>query len=142
MKSSVPIVQEMPTFKLVPRLLDESSRSKQIKLWFSIHSIILKEKPIGLDKKKSLIENSRFGEPKCKLWFIFFCFFSLFSFTFVTQILWEWKTCYGLSTLLRALQLPHFGPIKKLAWLILRILTRWLLKKKGMHSFFKCTKWR
>jgi hypothetical protein len=42
------------SFKLVPSPLDEGSRPRQIKLWFSLHGIILEGKPIGLDPKKSL----------------------------------------------------------------------------------------
>jgi hypothetical protein len=38
------------SFKLVPRSLDKSP--KQIKLWFSLHDIILEGKPIGPDQKK------------------------------------------------------------------------------------------
>jgi hypothetical protein len=57
----------------------------------------------------SLKESSWFGESNCKLSskvVLFFVFFpSLFSFTFVVQILGEWKTCYGLKILL---QLSHF----------------------------------
>jgi hypothetical protein len=105
-------------------------------LWFSLHGIILEEKPIGPDPKKSLKESSWFGEPKCKLGskvvhsivFFFFSFFIIFL-TLVAQIMWEWKTFYELRTLLRAHQFPHFWPILKLTWLVLWILTRW---------FFQC----
>ncbi len=66
--------------------------------------------------KKSLKESSWFREPKCKLGFkvihfFVFCSFSLFFFTVVVQILWNWKTCYGLRRLLRAHQLPHFSRV-------------------------------
>jgi len=107
-------------FKLVPRLLDEGSRSRRIKLWFGLHDILLKGKPIDPNKKKSLKESLWFGKSKCKLafnvdYFLFVVFFHcLFSFTFVAQILWEWKTCYGLRILLRLHQLPHFLPILEL----------------------------
>ncbi len=37
-------------FKLVLR--DKGPRSRQIKLWFNLHDIILEGKPIGLDKRK------------------------------------------------------------------------------------------
>jgi hypothetical protein len=50
---------------------------------------------------------------------------------------WEWETRYKLRILL---QFPHFWPILKLAWLVLRIFTRWLLK--GVSNLFKWTKWR
>jgi hypothetical protein len=75
---------------LVSKHLDISSRPKQIKLWFILHGIILEEKPIGLDKKKSFNESSWFGEPKFKLMFkvgdfFVFLFSSLFSFTFVAH---------------------------------------------------------
>ncbi len=46
----------------------------------------------------------------------------MFSFTFVVWNVWEWKTCYGLRTLLRAHWLPHFQSM-----LVLCILRRWLL---------------
>jgi len=39
------------SFKLVPRLLDEGSWQKKIKLWFSLHDIILERKPIGSNKQ-------------------------------------------------------------------------------------------
>jgi hypothetical protein len=84
-------------------------------------------------KKNSLKESSWFGEPKCKLGlkvvhsfvFFFVLLFSLLFFTLVVQIMWEWKTCYKLRTLLRAHQLLHFLPILKLTWMVLWILTRW-----------------
>jgi len=71
------------SFKLVPRPLDKGSRSKQIKLWFNLHGIILEGKPIGLDQKRELNgESSWFGEPKCKLGSFFFCFFRFFFIVF------------------------------------------------------------
>ncbi len=124
-------------FKLFPRLLDEGLRPRWIKLWFSLHGIILEGKSIGLNYlKKSLNKSSWFGKSKCKLGskvvrFLVFLFFPLFSVTLVVQIMWEWKARYGLRTLLRAQQLQHlFLPIIKLTWLVLWILTRWLL---GVH---------
>jgi hypothetical protein len=83
--------------------------------------------------------SSWFGRPKCALWskvahFFIFTYFSLFSFTLITQIMWESKTFYRLKTLLRAHHLPHF-PIKlELTWLVLWILTWWLL---GVHFLNK-----
>jgi len=47
--------------------------------------------------------------------FLLFAFFHSF-FTLVVQILWKWKTFYGLTTLLRTQQLPHFWLILKLTW--------------------------
>jgi hypothetical protein len=93
------------SFKLVPMPLDEGSRSKQIKLWFSLHGIILEGKSNCLDQKRELNREFMVWKPKCKLGSIFFLFFSLFSFTLV-QILWEWKTCYELSTLLEHTSSP------------------------------------
>jgi len=42
------------SFKLVPRPLDKDKGLRQIKLWFSLHGIILEGKPISLDQKKEL----------------------------------------------------------------------------------------
>jgi hypothetical protein len=67
------------SFKLVPRPLDKSPRPRQIKLWFSLHGIILEGKPIGLEKKRAY-RSSWFGEPKCKLIFLFFVFFFIVFF--------------------------------------------------------------
>jgi hypothetical protein len=39
------------SFKLVLRPLDKDLGPRQIKLWFNLHGIILKGKPIGLDQK-------------------------------------------------------------------------------------------
>jgi hypothetical protein len=94
-------------------------------LWFSLYGIILERKPIGSNKKKkSLNESSWYGESKCvlrsRLFFSsFFCSFLFFFFIFVVQILWKWKACYELKTLLRANQLPHFLSILELIWLVL-----------------------
>jgi hypothetical protein len=38
------------------RALDESQGPRQIKLWFSLHDIILEGKPIGAVKKKDFKE--------------------------------------------------------------------------------------
>jgi hypothetical protein len=54
-------------FKLVARPLDEGPRPRQIKLWFSLHGIILEGKPIGPDQKKSLKDTLWFWKPKCRL---------------------------------------------------------------------------
>jgi hypothetical protein len=43
-------------FLLVQRPLNKGQIPRQIKLWFSLHDIILEVKPIGPDKKKSLNE--------------------------------------------------------------------------------------
>jgi len=59
------------SFKLVPRFLVEGPWPRQIKLWFSLHDIILKGK-----FKESLC----FGESKCKLRFQVVHFFSWVSF--------------------------------------------------------------
>jgi hypothetical protein len=72
-------------FKLVPRPLNKGPRPRQIKLWFSLHGIILEGKPIGLNPKKIKIkENSWFGEPKCKIRFkvTHFFVFNLFHYCF------------------------------------------------------------
>ncbi len=50
------------SFKLIPRMLNKDPRPRQIKLWFSLHDIILEGKPIGSDQKKNLKENSWFGK--------------------------------------------------------------------------------
>jgi hypothetical protein len=42
------------SFKLVTRPLDKGLGQRQMKLWFSLHGIILERKPIGLDQKKKL----------------------------------------------------------------------------------------
>jgi hypothetical protein len=130
------------SFKLVSRPLDEGPRPRQIKLWFCLHGIILKGKPIGLDQSKSLK-----GELMGKLGFkvvhcfcFFFLFFTIF-FYLVVQNLWESKTCYGLRTLMRAHQFSQFWPILKLTWLVLCILTSESYKKH-IFTFPKCTKWR
>jgi hypothetical protein len=47
--------------------LDKGTGPRQIKLWFSLHDIILEGKPIGPDLKKIFKESSWFGESKCKL---------------------------------------------------------------------------
>jgi len=48
MKLSILIGQEL---KIGPkRPLDKGPQPRQIKLWFNLHSIILDDKPIGLDK--------------------------------------------------------------------------------------------
>jgi hypothetical protein len=41
------------TFKVVPMALDEALGPRQIKLWFSLHGIILEGKPIGPNKKEA-----------------------------------------------------------------------------------------
>jgi len=43
------------SFKLVIGPLDNGLGSRQIKLWFSLHDIILEGKQIDLDQKKSFI---------------------------------------------------------------------------------------
>jgi hypothetical protein len=66
--------------------LDNSPVPRQMKLWFSLHGIILEGNPIGPNQKikKSFKESSWFGEPKCKLeskvvhFLIFFSFLILF----------------------------------------------------------------
>ncbi len=88
-------------FKLVPRPLDKGPSPRRIKLWFSLHGIILEGTPIGPNQKNSLKESSWFGEPKCKLG-------SKASFPLVAQILWKWKTHLWIRTLLKAHQLSHF----------------------------------
>ncbi len=37
---------------------------------------------------------------------------------------------------------PHFLPFLELIWLVLWILTRWLLEGECISSLFKCMKWR
>ncbi len=71
------------SFKLVSKPIDKDPRPRQIKLWFSLHGIILEGKLIEIDQKKSFKERSWFGEPKCKLgskvpFFLFFFFFNAF----------------------------------------------------------------
>jgi hypothetical protein len=95
---------------------------------------IWKENQLVQTKKMSLKESSWFGEPKCKLGskvvhLFIYCYFPPYYFKLVAQIMWEWKKCYGLKTLLRAQKLPHFD--QKLTWLVLWILTRLLLE--GVH---------
>jgi hypothetical protein len=41
---------------MVPRPLDNGSGLRQIKLWFSLHGIILERKLIGPDKKKKELQ--------------------------------------------------------------------------------------
>jgi len=105
------------SFRLVSKPIDKDPRPRQIKLWFSLHGIILEGKLIEIDKKKSFKERSWFGEPKCKLGSKVPFFLMLF-FIFVAQILWKWKKYYVLRTLLRAPKLPHFWPILELTWLV------------------------
>jgi len=116
--------------------LDKGTGPRQIKLWFSLHDIILEGKPIGPDLKKIFKESSWFWESKCKLGskVVDFIFIFTFFFIVVAQILWKWKTCYGL---LRAHYLLHFEPILELTWLILWIFKKWLLE--GIH--FKFLSW-
>jgi len=47
--------------------LDKGTGPRQIKLWFSLHDIILEGKPIGPDLKKIFKKSSWFWESKCKL---------------------------------------------------------------------------
>jgi hypothetical protein len=42
------------SFKLVPRPLNKGPRPRKVKLWFNLHGIISKGKPISLDPKKEL----------------------------------------------------------------------------------------
>jgi hypothetical protein len=93
------------SFKLVPRPLDKGPRSRQFTLWFSLHGIILKGKPIDLDQIFFKKESSSFWELECKLrsTVVHFFVFSSFSWVFKTQ---KWKTCYKLRTLLRTHKAP------------------------------------
>ncbi len=134
-------------FKLVSRPLDKNLGPRHIKLWFSLHGIILEKKSIFGPKTKSLQKSSWFGEPKCKLGskvtHFFIYFFSLFFFILGVQILWEWKTCYELRTFMNwehcwAHQLSHFWPILECRWLVLWILTKYLLKRMHFQPS-KCT---
>jgi hypothetical protein len=113
---------------VVPRPLNKGLGPRQIKLWFSLHDIILVGKSIGLEpKKKSLKESSWFGEPKCKLGskVVHFFYPSFSNFVRMKDML------SGLRTLLRAHYLSHFWPILKFKWLVLWILAKWLLER--MH---------
>jgi hypothetical protein len=68
------------------------------------------------------------------------CFFVFFTIFF--QILWEWKTCYALRTLMRAHQLSHFWPILKLTRLVFVNFHRMAPIKKPIFTHSKWTKWR
>jgi hypothetical protein len=119
------------SFKLVPRpSLDKGPGTRQIKLWFSIHGIILEGNQLVQtnNKKKRALRRAQGLENQSVSHGSRLLIFSLFSFTFVAQILWEWKISYELRTLLRSHQFPHFRPILELTWLVLCIFTRWLLK--------------
>jgi hypothetical protein len=92
------------SFKLVPRLLYECPEPRQIKLWFGLHGIILEGKPIGLDQKKnSLNKSSQFG---CLFFHFILLFFILFFYLRCSNE--NGRHIYGLRTLLKAQQLPHF----------------------------------
>jgi hypothetical protein len=65
MKSNIFIGQE---FKIGLKVFSKLGQGpRQIKLWFSLHGIILEGKPWFGPIKKNLKDRSWFGEPKCKL---------------------------------------------------------------------------
>ncbi len=111
------------SFKLLPRPLDESPGPRQIKLWFSLHDIILEGKSIGPDKKKSLKKSSWFGESNRKLrskvaqFFCFnICFYPCYkNYVRMEDMLFhsmDWGHCWAHTSSL------IFWPILQLAWLI------------------------
>jgi hypothetical protein len=115
------------SFKLFSRPLDEGPRPRQIKLWFCLHGIILKGKPIGLDQSKSL-EGELMGKLVSKVVHCF-CFFSLFHYFLLSccsnsmrmeDMLW-------IEDINESTSILPFWPILKLTWLVLCILTRWLM---------------
>ncbi len=82
------------SFKLGSRPIDKDPRPRQIKLWFTLHGIILEGKLIKMDPKKTELQGELMvGRTKvqarvqCCLSF-HFNFFHVF-FTFVAQILWK-----------------------------------------------------
>ncbi len=81
-KSSVPIGQEVYIGRWS---LDKGPGPKQIKLWFSLHGIILERRKINwfiTKKEKSLKESSWFGEPKCcSISLLFLLFSNVFFYT-------------------------------------------------------------
>jgi hypothetical protein len=119
------------SFKLVPRpSLDKGPETRQIKLWFSIHGIILEGNQLvqtNQKKKGSFEESSWFGEPKCKLrlkvahFFIVFFYLCSSNFVRMEDILW-------IEDIVESTPVPSLSPILELAWLVLCIFTRWLLK--------------
>ncbi len=95
------------SFKLVPMFLNKGpGSSRQIKLWFNLHGIILEAKPIDLDPDKEL-------QGKLVVWRFkvahFFVIFVLFFHCFLLSLLLKFcenrKRIYGLNTLLRTQQL-------------------------------------
>jgi hypothetical protein len=91
---------------------------------------------------KKVLQGELMGKLSSKVVhrFCLFIFSTIFFYIFF-QILWEWKTCYGLRTLVRAHWLSHFWPILKLTWLVCESSQDGSYKKV-IFTPSKCTKWR
>jgi hypothetical protein len=90
-----PAFQLVESFKLVLRLLEKGLGLGQIKLWFSLHGIILEGKSIGPNEKKELQGEFMVWRTKVQgrvqgYSFFQFLFFFIVFLTLV-QIFWKWK---------------------------------------------------
>ncbi len=130
MKSSIPIGQEL---LIGPKAFWQGSKTEtnQIQILPTLHHFGGKTN-LFRPKKKELRGELMVGRTKvearvqdCSFFHFLFFFPVLFYLCYLNFVIVE--TCYGLRTLLRAHQLPHFQSILELTLLLLCILTRWLL---------------
>jgi hypothetical protein len=124
------------SFKLVLRPLDKDPRPRQIKLWLSLHGIILEGKPIGPNQKQELKGELMVWKVQVK---VQVCSFFHFLLSFIVFFYPRYSNSSRMEETLwieslvesTHCKLPHFLSVSlELTWLVLCIFTRWLL---GMH---------